>query len=126
MAEDIQHLSIPFKLALIGKFSKGILTMVVLRKKFQKIGFKGGFDLGFLDYRHILIPFDVEEDFLHCWCKGFYTILGYGIRVVKWILDFRPNVETPIVPVWISLIDLLVVYFDKIAHFLLRNLSGII
>ena len=65
--EDVHMLSSPFKFTLVGKFSKGCLNMEDLCKSFQTVGFKGGYNLGLLDHRHVLIQFDLEEDYLHCW-----------------------------------------------------------
>lgn len=64
--EDIQALWRPFKSALVGKFSKGRPNMESLRKEFVAVGFKGEFFIGLLDFRHILIRFDCEEDYLRC------------------------------------------------------------
>ena len=60
---DVFALSAPFKLALVGKFSRGRPTMEELRKFFQAVGYKGVYSLGWLDPRHVLITFTSEEDY---------------------------------------------------------------
>lgn len=49
-----------FNLCLFGRFLCGRPTMEVLRKEFHNVGFKGSFNIGWLDPRHILIRFDLE------------------------------------------------------------------
>ncbi|KAL3529455.1 hypothetical protein ACH5RR_008777 [Cinchona calisaya] len=46
------------------------------------------------------------------------------MRTLKWTPDFRPNIESPVVPSWIVFIDLPVVYFVKIALFSIAQLVG--
>ncbi|CAI9099019.1 OLC1v1035768C1 [Oldenlandia corymbosa var. corymbosa] len=48
--------------------------MEYLRREFQTIGFKGSFSIGSIDFRHILICFDLEEDFHRCWLKAITPI----------------------------------------------------
>ncbi|KAL3533228.1 hypothetical protein ACH5RR_006749 [Cinchona calisaya] len=62
LVEDIEWLSAPFKLDLIGKFSRGKPPMVVLHKEFPNIGLKGGFQLGFPDYWHILLETEATRE----------------------------------------------------------------
>ena len=80
-AEDVRLLSSPLKFALIGKFSRGRPSMEGLRKDFMSVGFKGSFSLGLLDPRHVLIRFDLEDDFHRCWLRGFWTFQGFAMRV---------------------------------------------
>lgn len=48
----------------MGKFSHGKLSMEALRKEFYWVGFKDSFSVGWMDPRHVLIRFDLEEDYM--------------------------------------------------------------
>jgi len=122
--EDIQYFASDFKFALIGKFSKGRPSMAVLRKSFELIGFGGAFNLGLIDHRHILINFDREEDFQRCWLRKSWSIQGSIMKIFKWTPDFRPDMESPIVPVWIALEGLPAHLQKKRAMYSIANLIG--
>lgn len=64
--DEVQALAAPFKFTLVGKFSRGHPSMEALRKDFTAVGFRGPFTLALLDQRHVLIRFDLEEDFHRC------------------------------------------------------------
>ncbi|XP_027155307.1 uncharacterized protein LOC113755505 [Coffea eugenioides] len=95
-----------------------------LRKDFMSVGFKGSFSLGLLDPRHVLIRFDLEDDFHRCWLRGFWTFQGFAMRVFKWSPTFSANIESSIVPVWIRLPFLPVHLFGKEPLFSIARLVG--
>lgn len=74
--QDITELVVPFRLCLIGKFSYGKPTMENLRKEFHTVGFKGSFSIGWLDPRHVLIRFDLEEHYMRLWLKRKLEVAG--------------------------------------------------
>ncbi|CAH9095075.1 unnamed protein product, partial [Cuscuta epithymum] len=112
------------KNALVGYFYKGRPPMNTLRRSFEMTGFKGGFHLGLLEKKHVLIRFDLEEDYIRCWNRQVWDIHGNVMRVTKWSPDFRPNVESPIVPVWLTLEGLPIHFHDKRAMFAIAGLIG--
>ncbi|XP_031120595.1 uncharacterized protein LOC116023727 [Ipomoea triloba] len=122
--EDIQQLALRFKFALIGKFTKSRPSMALLRKSFDLIGFGGAFTLGLIDQRHVLINFDKEEDFQRCWLRKSWSIQGSIMKIFKWTTDFRPEVESPIVPVWIALEGLPAHLHDKRAIYSIAQSVG--
>lgn len=122
--EDIQQLALRFKFALVGKFTKNRPSMALLRKSFDLIGFGGAFTLGLLDQWHVLINFDREEDFQRCWLRKSWSIQGSIMKVFKWTTDFRPEVESPIVPVWIALEGLPAHLQDKRAIYSIAQSVG--
>ncbi|CAH9082753.1 unnamed protein product [Cuscuta europaea] len=121
---DIQILADKHRLSLIGYFYRGRPSLEIIRKSFEIIGFKGAFQLGVLEKKHILIRFDSEEDYMRCWNRQSWIIQGHVMRVTKWTPDFRPNVESPVVPVWILLEGLSVHLHDKRALFDIAGLIG--
>ncbi|XP_031120233.1 uncharacterized protein LOC116023377 [Ipomoea triloba] len=122
--QDIHHFAQEFKFALIGKFAKGRPSMADLRKAFDLIGFGGAFSIGLIDNRHVLINFDLEEDFQRCWLRKSWSIQGFFLHIFKWSPDFRPDVESPIVPVWIALEGLPPHLHVKRAIYSIANLIG--
>ncbi|XP_019161197.1 PREDICTED: uncharacterized protein LOC109157811 [Ipomoea nil] len=122
--EDVRSFSHKFRFALIGKFAKSRPPMAEIRKAFDLIGFGGAFSLGLLDQRHILMNFDYEADFQRCWLRKSWSIKGAIMRVFKWTPDFRPEFESPIVPVWIAFEGLPAHLQDKRAIFSIANLIG--
>ncbi|CAI9112538.1 OLC1v1012999C1 [Oldenlandia corymbosa var. corymbosa] len=100
--EEDETLAAPFKLSLVGKFSKRRPKMDFLWHQFQKIGFKGSYSLGMIDHRHIHILFDLEEDYHLCWIKGLWSFDHHIMRVLKWTPQFNTEHESSIVPVWIA------------------------
>ncbi|XP_019175669.1 PREDICTED: uncharacterized protein LOC109170991 [Ipomoea nil] len=98
--------------------------MVDIRKTFDQIGFGGAFSLGLIDQRHILINFDHENDFQRCWLRQTWSIKGALMRVFKWSPDFRPEIESPVVPVWIAFEGLPAHLQDKRAIYSIANLIG--
>lgn len=99
-ADEVRALAKPFDLALVGKFSYGRPSMAALRKEFHTI--KGAFTIGWLDLRHVLIRFTVEEDYVRLWMKGNWNLLGFPMRVFKWTPEFQISAEPSLVPIWVS------------------------
>lgn len=67
--EDVEILACRFQFALVGKFIKGRSSMATLRKTFETFGFGGSYTLGLLDHNHVILNFDLEEDFQRCWLR---------------------------------------------------------
>lgn len=121
---DIEILARRYRFALVGKFASGRPSMAALRKAFDTIGFGGSFSLGLLDHKHVLIRFHREEDFQRCWLRRSWAIHDFTMRVFKWTPEFRPDLETPIVPIWITFEGLPIYLHDKHALFSIANLIG--
>ncbi|CAH9144229.1 unnamed protein product, partial [Cuscuta epithymum] len=111
--DDVGILADKHKRALVGYFYRDRPSMVTLRKSFDIIGFKGGYQLGLLEKKHVLIRFDLEEDYIRCWNRQKWDIFGHTMRVTKWSPDFKPNVESPVVPVWLIFEGLPIHLHDK-------------
>ncbi|CAI9094816.1 OLC1v1030616C1 [Oldenlandia corymbosa var. corymbosa] len=56
--------------------------------------------------RHVLIRFELEEDYQRCWITSLWTIGGYQMRILKWHPGFKFEEDPPIVPIWVSLYEL--------------------
>lgn len=101
--EEIKAMTEPFQLALVGKFSFGRLSIDIIRKFFVSLGLKGSCQVSLLDNQHVLIKLSLEEDYSRIWVQQTWYVSGWGMRIFKWSTDFRCSVESPIVPVWVSL-----------------------
>lgn len=92
------------KWTLVGKFTYGRPRIEVIRSNFlEQIPLKGKVRIGAYDYRHIFIDFNTEEDLNEVYFRRFLSISGSVMRIFKWNLDFDPNAETSIAPIWVLL-----------------------
>lgn len=67
---------------------------------------KGKVRIGAYDYRHIFIEFNNELDFDAAYFQRFMGTFGALMRMFKWSLDFDPNEETSLAPIWVLLPEL--------------------
>uniref|UniRef100_M1AU59 Uncharacterized protein n=1 Tax=Solanum tuberosum TaxID=4113 RepID=M1AU59_SOLTU len=90
--------------AMITKFAYGKLVLSELRKQFDV---KGNCNIGQLEFCHLLIRFDLYEDFVKVLSSfyGYFKFDGeeYLFKIFLWTPSFNPKEETPKVWVWISL-----------------------
>lgn len=60
----------------------------------ETFGLKAVFTVGLLDHTHVLLRFNHEEDY-HClWLREPCYLKRFSIRVFKWTLEFKANVES--------------------------------
>src|SRR5438270_493547 len=98
--------------------------MAAARIAFSKLELKGNFTLGHLDSKHMLINLQHEGDFDRIWMRVSWYIDSFPMRVFRWSPEFRPDVESPIVPVWVSLPSLPLYMFNKQWLFSIGNAIG--
>ncbi|KAL2223898.1 UNVERIFIED_CONTAM: putative mitochondrial protein [Sesamum indicum] len=123
-SDEISRLSLPFRYALVGKFSHGYPSMQNLRRWMLAQGFRGDFSVGAINVRHVFIKFALEEDYTKLWIKSIWFVEGFPMRVFKWTPTFNPREESPIVPVWVRLPELPIQFFDREALFSIAHLLG--
>ncbi|KAG5606070.1 hypothetical protein H5410_027562 [Solanum commersonii] len=63
----------------------------------------GGVKIAHYNSRHVYIDLDNELDYITVWTKQKMTIEGQLMRIQTWTPTFKPEEETPFVPVWVSL-----------------------
>nr|XP_009758915.1 PREDICTED: uncharacterized protein LOC104211540 isoform X1 [Nicotiana sylvestris] len=96
------------KLTVVGKFLRTRPKIEVIRAVFmENFSLKGTVKFGAYDRRSVFIDFSDEQD-----CKNFYfrralKINGFQMWLEMWTPDFRPDHDSPIVPVWFLLPELL-------------------
>lgn len=63
----------------------------------------GGVKIVHFNSRHVYIDLDNELDYNMVWTKQRMTIVGQVMRIQAWTPSFKPDEETPLVPIWVSL-----------------------
>ncbi|KAG5631191.1 hypothetical protein H5410_002908 [Solanum commersonii] len=115
---------------MIGKFSYGWPDLEDLRNQIPKqCKIKGECKIGLLRHRHILMRFNLMEDFVNILSKNPYYIMGkdgiaYQMRPFIYDANFKPGEETTQTMAWISFPDLLPTFFVKESLFSLASAVG--
>lgn len=105
--ELIGKLADSYMFTLIGKFTNTMPRMEVVRKRFiAQTQLTGGVKIAHFNSRHIYIDLDNKVDHLTLWTKQRMYIDGQLIRLQLWTPTFRPEEETYIVPIWVTLPEL--------------------
>ena len=86
--------------------------------------FKGEFELGLLDNRHVLIQLQQQVDYLRLYSRPVWYVKGFPMRIFKWTSSFHVDRESPIVPIWLSLPRLPIHFFKKEALFSIASAIG--
>lgn len=69
----------------------------------QRFQLKQDFVLSALDGRHLMLRFQNREDFLQVLLKESLFIKGKPFWFSKWTINFKPDEDSPLVPVWLEL-----------------------
>lgn len=107
--EMVHDFAKPFKFTLVEKFSHGRPPMAEARIVFAKLELKREVSLGHLDSKHLVIRLHHEGEFNRIWMGEVWYIDSFPMRVFRW----TPEIESPIVPVWVSLPSLPLFMFNK-------------
>ncbi|VFQ77310.1 unnamed protein product [Cuscuta campestris] len=105
-SEEVISLSAPYQFALVGRFTKSRPPLQVIRRSFEKIGFKPGHTIGLLAPSLVLINFQCPLDYQRCFSKKIWNINGGELVVSKWSPNFHADLENPVFPIWVSLVHL--------------------
>ncbi|VFQ71982.1 unnamed protein product [Cuscuta campestris] len=121
--EEVEALSNCFRFALIGRFRRRP-PIVVVKNFLIRLGLIGGFTIGELNSNSILINFEQDEDYQRFFLRKSWT-LGKDIMVVtKWSPNLRPDEDSPIVPVWVTIPNLHIHLHDQKALFCITSKLG--
>ncbi|KAF9670988.1 hypothetical protein SADUNF_Sadunf12G0000100 [Salix dunnii] len=99
--DEVDALAAPLQRTLVGKFNR-MPRFEVIREFFRRLNLLGAFDIHWFDYKHIFIKLNNDLDYQRLFAKREWFFGGYKMRVLKWSVDFVPEKESSIVPVWIS------------------------
>ncbi|KAK6118747.1 hypothetical protein DH2020_047514 [Rehmannia glutinosa] len=109
---DTDRLDSAWNHTLIGKFSFAIPTPSSINKGFVALDLRGTFKWSFSTPSHIIMKFDLEEDYQKIWLGMIWSFGDCPMRVFKWTPEFNPREEVPIAPVWIRLPGLPIQFCD--------------
>lgn len=132
--QHVTGLSQNFQCALIDKLSQGYnktnpclgqSPVDQLQKYFDALDFRGTFQLGLMDNRHLLIQFQLQEDFVRMYSRLVWYIKGIPLWIFKWTSQFHVDRQSSLTPVWISLPRLLVHFFERHDLFAIATLVGV-
>lgn len=90
----------------------------------EKLALKQGFNLRMLDYRHVMITLFLEEDFTKLWLKGSLFLCGFTLVLTKWTPSYTPEVDSRIVPCWITFKKLPVLLYYHEALYEVAKMVG--
>ncbi|VFQ88783.1 unnamed protein product, partial [Cuscuta campestris] len=125
--EEVISFSVPYQFALIGRFTKSRPPLEVIKKCFEKIGFKPGFSVGLLAPSLILLNFRCPSEYQQCFKRRIWKINGAEMVVSKWSPNFHPDHENPIFPVWVSLTHLPIHLQEaKALHCIARSIGNLL
>lgn len=102
--EEVQLLCQPLAFAVIAQTPKGRPPFDVVRAHLaQRFQFKEDFLLSAMDRRHLLLRFSNRDDYLKVLLKESLLVMGRPFRFFQWAMDFSPEQDSPLVPVWMEL-----------------------
>lgn len=92
------------RLTLIENFYKEKPSMEDIKEAFiRQYHLKGSVKIAYFDFQHVYIDFSNEIDYTHIQSKKFADIDGTPMKIMLWTPNFKPEVESPIVLVWIRI-----------------------
>ncbi|OIT20579.1 hypothetical protein A4A49_56079, partial [Nicotiana attenuata] len=81
--------------------------MEVIRKSFiAQTELRGGVKIAHFNARTVYIDLDNEYDHSTVWGKQFMYIQGQMMKLEAWSPAFKPNEDSPIVPIWVVIPEL--------------------
>ncbi|KAG5599737.1 hypothetical protein H5410_031107 [Solanum commersonii] len=111
--EENDRLAEICKLTIVGKFMRIRPSIEKIREDFSKnIPIKGSAKIGVYIMYHVFIDFDLEEDHINVYGQNFLNICNTQMKLLKWTLNFKPEAETTLAPVWVNLPDLRWHFFE--------------
>ncbi|PKA66186.1 hypothetical protein AXF42_Ash006883 [Apostasia shenzhenica] len=112
--DEIQRMTSPFELSLVGKFVYGRPDLSDIRRFF--VSLKGGCSFGLMNNRHLSINFCNPEDFHRLWEKQLYYVERCPMKLSKWYPGFRVEKESPICPVLINFLRIPVEFGGEVMN----------
>ncbi|KAL0907645.1 hypothetical protein M5K25_022065 [Dendrobium thyrsiflorum] len=99
---DVLSLALPFEFSLVGKFSSHRPSLEAIRKFFFNLKLKGEFSVTVLEAKNVLIKLADDLDYCRVFAHRSYFINNCYMRLIKWSPSFDVDVESPVVPIWVS------------------------
>ncbi|KAK4359897.1 hypothetical protein RND71_022126 [Anisodus tanguticus] len=94
-------------MTVVGKFSRIRPQIDRLRDEYKRqVPIRGKVTIGAYDWIHAFMDFTDEEDFKRCCNRRSMTICGMLMRVQRWTRNFKADMESILVPIWVTLPEL--------------------
>ncbi|KAL0918420.1 hypothetical protein M5K25_010427 [Dendrobium thyrsiflorum] len=100
--EELSALAAPFDFALVGKFPGNRPSIDAIRKFFFNLKLNGEVSVTVLNPRNVLIKLVNDFDYCRIFAHRSYFVNNCYMKVVKWSPNLDVEVDSPIVPIWIS------------------------
>ncbi|KAL0906811.1 hypothetical protein M5K25_025335 [Dendrobium thyrsiflorum] len=100
--EEISSLAAPFEFALVGKFPGKRPSIDGIRKFFFNLKLIGDVSVTVLNPRNVLIKLFNDFDYCRIFSHHSYFVNNCYMKVVKWSSNLDVEVDSLIVPIWIS------------------------
>ena len=122
--EEISLLAEPFDFTLIGKFSAAIPHISFVAPTLKSLPLKGNFNVSFMDTGLLCLRLFLEEDYTYLKLKGALFIADCYMSVLEWSPYVDYAVDSPIVPVWLTLKNVPFMFFQCEALYKISKLLG--
>lgn len=120
--EEISASLQPFSFAVVARTPFGRPPFPDIRSHLRaRCDFKDDFMISSLDPRHLLLRFRNHDDFLSVLLRDTLFVHGKLFKFFKWSLDFSPDSDSPVLPIWIAFPFLPVNFFLEP---MLRSVAG--
>ncbi|OIT22703.1 hypothetical protein A4A49_30027 [Nicotiana attenuata] len=95
------------KFTVVGKFSNTMPRMEIIRKSFiAQTELRGSVKIAHFNARTVYIDLENEYDHYTVWGKQHMYIQGQMMKLEAWSPAFKPNEDSPIVPIWVVIQEL--------------------
>ncbi|KAL0926278.1 hypothetical protein M5K25_002494 [Dendrobium thyrsiflorum] len=99
---EVLSLALPFEFSLVGKFPSHRPSLEAIRKFFFNLKLNGEFSVTVLNAKNVLIKLMDYLDYCRVFAHRSYFINNCYMRLIKWSPSFDVDVESPVVPIWVS------------------------
>ncbi|KAL0915877.1 hypothetical protein M5K25_013341 [Dendrobium thyrsiflorum] len=99
---EVLSLALPFEFSLVGKFPSNRPSLEAIRKFFFNLKLIGDFSVTVLNMKNVLIKLANDLDYCRVFAHRSYFINNCYMRLIKWSPSFDVDVESPVVPIWVS------------------------
>ncbi|KAL0911338.1 hypothetical protein M5K25_019472 [Dendrobium thyrsiflorum] len=103
---EVLSLALPFEFSLVGKFPSNRPSLEAIRKFFFNLKLNGYFFVTVLNTKNVLIKLANDLDYYRVFAHRSYFINNCYMRLIKWSPSFDVDVESPVVPIWVSFSNL--------------------
>ncbi|PKU61924.1 hypothetical protein MA16_Dca017257 [Dendrobium catenatum] len=100
--EEIRSLAAPFDFALVGRFPGRRPPVDAIQNFCFNLKLIGEFSVTVLNHRNVLIKLVNDFDYCRMFSHRSYFVKNCLMKVVKWSPNLDIEVESPIVPIWVS------------------------